>query len=535
MIVPYGHKGMKLRGLPWVTVAIFVLCVATFVLTSGPADRAAVEAEEIFSQIAEIYLVQPSLEIAPEFEDLLFQRLGVDENQREVFLESLRKQSVNASRTGSRSSQRELDALTNRYWSVYRGSPQYRFGVVPQAIEPFDLVTYQFLHGGWLHLLGNLLFLYIAGPHLEQRWGRPLYLGFYLAAGIVAALFWALRYPELDVPLVGASGSIAGLMGAFLICYWNSKIKFFYWFFVVWGTFEAPAWLMGPLWLIIEVISGRTMDVLSQGDGGGGVAHWAHVWGFIFGMVFAWGMSLLGVDGRLAARTASGVAIEPEDVGSAGEPVDRPRRERPVGEGKAQTLQDSDVRPAHDEELERRVEEMPVPGASNLATSTEASDTEAEPLEMIEIAEDTAVRVEIRPAERLRVLEACPRELDAGRLTFEVPEGPRQLDLAKVEGVAVGAIAQPGVRPFLIIDLLLDSPSDGTGDLRVVRLRSSAFDPRTLVGGEQAMSAFIQLIHRLQSASSGLVLPDEVTSRNPSAHMYESIEEYQGEVLGVMG
>ena len=80
MIVPYGHKGMKLRGLPWVTVAIFVLCVATYVLTSRSADRAATEAEEIFSQIAEIYLVQPSLEIAPEFEDLLFQRLGVDEN-----------------------------------------------------------------------------------------------------------------------------------------------------------------------------------------------------------------------------------------------------------------------------------------------------------------------------------------------------------------------------------------------------------------------------------------------------------------------
>jgi len=526
---------MKLRGLPWVTMAIFVLCVATFVLTSRSADRAATEAEEIFSQIAEIYLVQPSLEIAPEFEDLLFQRLGVDENQREVFLESLRKQSVDASRTGNRSSQRELDALTNRFWSVYRGSPQYRFGVVPQAIGPLDLVTYQFLHGGWLHLLGNLLFLYIAGPHLEQRWGRPLYLGFYLAAGIVAALFWALRYPDLDVPLVGASGSIAGLMGAFLICYWNSKIKFFYWFFVVWGTFEAPAWLMGPLWLIIEVISGRTMDVLSQGDGGGGVAHWAHVWGFIFGMVFAWGMSVLGIDGKLAARTALGVAIESEDDGSAGESVDRPRRAKPAGVGTAQTLQDSDVRPAHDVEGGDRVEGSPVPDARYPASRTGVSDTQAEPLEMIEVSEGTAATVEIRPAERLRVLEASPRALDGGRLTFEVPEGPRQLDLEKVEGVAVGAIAQPGVRPFLIIDLLLDSPSDGTGDLRVVRLRSSAFDPRTLVGGEQAMGAFIQLIHRLGSASSGLVLPDEETARNPSAHLYESIEAYQGEVLGVMG
>ncbi len=265
------------------------------------------------------------------------------------------------------------------------------------------------------------------------------------------------------------------------------------------------------------------------------MAHWAHVWGFIFGMVFAWGMSLLGIDGRLAARTASGVASESEDDGPSGEPMDRPRRAKPAGARTAQTFEEPDVRPAGDIGGGDRVDEIPVPDASYLVTSTEVSDTEAEPLEMIEISEGTATTVEIRPAERLRVLEVSPRALDGGRLTFDVSEGPRQLELAKVEGVAVGAIAQPGVRPFLVIDLLLDSPSDGTGDLKVIRLRSSAFDPRTLVGGEQAMGAFIQLIHSLQNASSGLVLPDEETLRNPSARVYESIEEYQGEVLGVMG
>ena len=110
-----------------------------------------------------------------------------------------------------------------------------------------------------MHLLGNLLFLVLAAPHVEERWGPVLFGVFYLLSGVVAALFWALRYPGLDTSLVGASGAIAGVMGAFLVCFGGSKIKFFYWFGIIWGTFRAPAWLMLPLWLAIEVISGRAM------------------------------------------------------------------------------------------------------------------------------------------------------------------------------------------------------------------------------------------------------------------------------------
>ena len=141
-----------------------------------------------------------------------------------------------------------------------------------------------------------------------------------LVFGIGAALAHVAASPYSPVPTVGASGAIAGLMGAFLICFGTSKIRFFYWFFIIWGTFEAPAWLMLPLWLAMEVVSGRSMDVLSQGDGGGGVAHWAHVWGFIFGTALAWAIGLLGIDGRLAARTA---VSEPVDTGIA-DPVPGP-------------------------------------------------------------------------------------------------------------------------------------------------------------------------------------------------------------------
>jgi membrane associated rhomboid family serine protease len=513
---------MKLRGLPWVTLAILVLCIVVFGLTAGPSGRAAMEAERLFGEIAEIYLAHPGLEIDPAFQEMVFQSFGVDDNQREVFLESLKRQSASRAGDGARPSQREIDALIDRFWSTIRGSPHYRFGVVPSDISATGLVTYQFLHGGWAHLIGNLLFLFLAGPHLEQRWGRPAFLVFYLVSGIVAALFWALRYPDLDAPLVGASGSIAGLMGAFLICFWSSKIRFFYWFVVAWGTFEAPAWLMLPLWLVIEVISGRTMDVLSQGDGGGGVAHWAHVWGFIFGMVVAWGLGVIGVDRKLAARNGAATVSEPEPS--------PPRRgeERPGGPSVLTGA--TDPEPAF--EASHPEPALPTPDPVDLVEPPTAPDA---PLTPIELSSSGSTVVEIRPAERLRVLEAVPRGIDDGHLIFQVPEGRRRLELAKTEGVAVGAVAESGRRPYLVIDLLLDSPADGEGDLRVIRFRSTGFDPRTIVGGEQSMEAFVRLVHRLEREAGAPVLPEADIAGDPSARLYRSIEEYQGEVLGVMG
>jgi membrane associated rhomboid family serine protease len=513
-------------------LSIIVLCVVSFIFTSRAANRSAEQVDELFGRITEIWLAQPSLEVAPDFADLLFGRLGVDENQREVFLQSLQRQSNGRPAAGARTSQVEFDELIGRFWSAYRGSPAYRFGVVPSDLSPVDLVTYQFLHGGWGHLLGNLLFLYLTGPHLEQRWGRPFFVPFYLLSGAVAALFWAIRYPDLDVPLVGASGSIAGLMGAFLICFGTAKIRFFYWFVIAWGTFEAPAWLMLPLWLVMEVISGRSMDVLSQGDGGGGVAHWAHVWGFIFGTALAWAIGLLGIDGRLAAPTA---VTEPVDTGTSEtgpDPRPVPVRSRPVGDRHSRTGS------------ERRVVAEPGPddcpprvAAVTAGATDDRRDHVAEAVDTIDVVavENAGAALEIRPAERFRVLEAVPRVLDDRRIDFEVREGLRRIDPAKIEGVAVGAIAVPGARPFLVIDLLLDPPDDGAGDLRVIRFRSSSFDPRTVVGGARPMDAFTRIIERLVSLTGAPALPDRGVTRDPTARTYGSLAEYQGRVLGVMG
>lgn len=500
MIIPYGHEGMRVRGLPWVTIVIFGCCCIAFLLTDGASRRAGIQSERLFTEIAEIYLEQPTLVLEPDLEERIFNRLGVDENQREVFLRSLTEGADAARPRGSLPTQKELDSLVAQYRAVYRGSPDYRFGVVPTELRALDLATYQFLHGGWGHLLGNLLFLYLVGPHIEERWGRVVFGGFYLLAGVVAALAWVFRYPDLDIPLIGASGSIAGVMGAFLICYGTSRIRFFYWFFVVWGTFQAPAWLMLPLWLAMEVISGRTMDVMS--DGGGGVAHWAHVWGFIFGMGSAFLMGMFGLDRRLAERS-TGAAARTDGDGPIGR---SPRPAQRTAAGGA-----------------REIATRNPPAIDTTAAADAPLRSAATPL------------LEPRLSERIRLVEAVPRELDLTSLVFEVEKGRRRLALTEVEALAVGAVARDGQRPFLIVDLLLDWPLEEVGNLRILRFRSTSFDPRRLVGGDDVMVAFKTMLEILLSATGATALPDEAGVRAPSRRTYGSVEEYQRRVLGIQG
>jgi membrane associated rhomboid family serine protease len=155
-----------------------------------------------------------------------------------------------------------------------------------------------FIHGGWLHLFGNLLLLYITGPFIEDLWGRPIYASFYLTMGAFSALMYASHYPDFTGPLIGASGAIAGVMGAFLVNFYKTKINFFYWIgFFFRGTFEAPAFVMLPIWVLLEFFNASVIDsIQAEGSGGGGVAHWAHVWGFVFGVLVALGLKYFKIE-----------------------------------------------------------------------------------------------------------------------------------------------------------------------------------------------------------------------------------------------
>ena len=164
------------------------------------------------------------------------------------------------------------------------------WGLVPKRPVGPGLFTYMFLHADWGHLIGNFMILFLAGPPLEDRWGRPLFTAMYVLSGLVAGGFYVMMMPGSEVPLVGASGAIAALMGASVVRFWSTKIRFFYFFWVlrpITGTFWAPVWAILPLWFLDNLFMARLAD---NGSVVSSVAYWCHIGGFAFGAAFAYGM-----------------------------------------------------------------------------------------------------------------------------------------------------------------------------------------------------------------------------------------------------
>jgi len=170
------------------------------------------------------------------------------------------------------------------------------FGDIPARGGVLTLVTYAFLHEGWFHLIGNAWFLFLAGAALEDRWGRIAFSAFYLVTGVVAALANRLIFPSSELAIIGASGAVAGAMGAFFVLFATTRVQFV----LLWRkatVFSAPAYAMLLLWLGIEVVYAMLGAML--GAGGTAVAHWTHVGGFIFGAIVAAAFRALGLDHKL--------------------------------------------------------------------------------------------------------------------------------------------------------------------------------------------------------------------------------------------
>ncbi len=143
------------------------------------------------------------------------------------------------------------------------------------------LLTHMFLHGGLLHLLGNMLFLWIFGDNLEDVLGHAGFLVFYLAAGLGAAGLQILAAPWDRVPMVGASGAVAGVMGGYLLLFPRARVDVLFVFVVFFRILPVPAWLMLIVWFGFQVLNGAVVV-----PGTGGVAYWAHTGGFLVGL--AW-------------------------------------------------------------------------------------------------------------------------------------------------------------------------------------------------------------------------------------------------------
>jgi membrane associated rhomboid family serine protease len=147
--------------------------------------------------------------------------------------------------------------------------------------QPQHLLTSMFLHGSWMHLLGNMWFLWLFGNNVEDSMGRLRFLAFYLICGLAAAFGQVITNPASSIPMVGASGAISGVMGAYLILY--PRVRVFT--LVILGFFftsiALPAWVMLGYWFVLQFLSG----LVSFAGEGGGVAFWAHIGGFVAGVV----------------------------------------------------------------------------------------------------------------------------------------------------------------------------------------------------------------------------------------------------------
>ena len=160
----------------------------------------------------------------------------------------------------------------------------YAFGLVPAFFSLASVFTSMFVHAGLAHIAGNLLFLWIFGDNVEDRLGHLRFLFFYLLCGVLAALSQFILDPDSTVPMVGASGAIAGVMGAYLVLYPHSRVLMLFPFPVF--LFELPAVAFLGIWFLVQFLNGvGQLPIFQQDQLSGGVAFWAHVAGFAAGVV----------------------------------------------------------------------------------------------------------------------------------------------------------------------------------------------------------------------------------------------------------
>lgn len=282
MLIPIGKEDNEVLRHPVVSYALFLLnvLVAVFMLTSSQEQALHRQAQQL-REIGEYLLAHPYLEV-PDLG-------GYADVEFMIRIDRARKAYAREHGTPDEETrERAAAGLAELLDQIYRDSaydPFAAWGYIPSRPSLVTLFTAMFVHAGWLHLLGNMLFLYIAGPAVEDAFGRPLFAALYLFSGVVATLAHAASFPQSTVPLVGASGAIAGIMGAFLVRRSRERIRFLFLpmplFPVLRYTFFLPAFVVLPLWL------GEQLLLALVASEGSGVAFWAHVGGFAFGAAAA--------------------------------------------------------------------------------------------------------------------------------------------------------------------------------------------------------------------------------------------------------
>ncbi|MBM4363945.1 MAG: rhomboid family intramembrane serine protease, partial [Deltaproteobacteria bacterium] len=281
LLLPLSHEHGTARRLPWVTVAIIAANLVVHALTAQSGERALLRFQEKLEQAVEVLGEQPDLELRPPLSEIITPELRQRIREEKArggsppegvpvhgvpmlrVLDELTRDPGGApdltpatdeelEERRSRA-QRDLDLIARELGRIRTEVPAQAYGYIPAHGEISTLFTYQFLHGGYLHLLGNLWFLWLVGCNVEDVWGRRVFAGFYLAGGIAAAPLHHFFSGDSAAPLIGASGAVAAAMGAFLVQRSSAKIRFLFLMFIRPWFFSAPAWFVLPLYLVLEL------------------------------------------------------------------------------------------------------------------------------------------------------------------------------------------------------------------------------------------------------------------------------------------
>lgn len=276
IILPIGRDESTIQRHAWVSYSIiamnvlmFLASLVMFSATKNETERVVTTALTYISEHPYLTIPAPLAQIIPR--DM---QLRLKSGQAQV-----------PARFVMRQEQEELDSLGDAAVAAFRKLPIIRFGYIPAENQLSRVLTSMFFHGGLMHLLGNMLFFFLSGPFVEDVFGRPLFTALYFSGGFAATLTYWAQHPTSTLPLVGASGAIAAVMGAYLVRFAKSKVEFIFiplWFRpTVNFRFFLPAFVVLPLWFVQQYFE------MQFAEAGSGVAFSAHVGGFIFGAAFA--------------------------------------------------------------------------------------------------------------------------------------------------------------------------------------------------------------------------------------------------------
>jgi len=325
MLIPVRHQNMLARRWPVVTLALIVINTVVFIATHDALTRQAPEIGSVKLHIRVLAAEHPELSLTSDAQQLVngFKQRNPgewtqlqDQNHQVVDAWDARMRLVDE----PDKLQQEMDSLCDQFDKLKATSLAEQYAFVPAHPRAIAYLTANFLHGGWLHLIGNMWFLWLAGFVLEDAWGRWVYSLFYLIAGAAALQFHAWANPGSSVPTLGASGAVAALMGAFLVSFPKMKIEMMWIFMFRRFRLKAPAYALLPLWLLMEVFYGALFGHVSS------TAHWAHVGGFLFGILAACGVRYSGLERKMSRAIEEQVSwqadpefIKASDLVHAGE------------------------------------------------------------------------------------------------------------------------------------------------------------------------------------------------------------------------